>query len=159
MTSFIGRLPVSVIFSTDSSRCLVAPSVARDLGYSAPDSRFSEILTASYDGRALTTDIEFEVSRSIDCDVLIGMNWIAAWRAVGREYEHPAHNPYSRGASGLQGDSILSYPVFRTYIRQYSHASSGPSDVLSMSPVPIRIPAPLHIHIRMPTSRSLILRS
>ncbi|KAG1787845.1 uncharacterized protein HD556DRAFT_1407086 [Suillus plorans] len=30
------------------------------------------------------------------------MNWIAAWHAVGREDEHPAHNPYSRGASGLQ---------------------------------------------------------
>lgn len=69
MTSFIGCLPVSVIFD----RCLVATSVAHDLSHSAPDSRFSEILTASYDGRALTTDIEFEVSRSLDCDVLIGM--------------------------------------------------------------------------------------
>ncbi|KAG1828917.1 hypothetical protein EV424DRAFT_1536143 [Suillus variegatus] len=46
--------------------------------------------------------------------------------------------------------TTLSYPVFRTYIRQYSHASSGPSDALSMSPVPIRIPTPLHIHIQIP---------
>ncbi|KAG1821525.1 hypothetical protein EV424DRAFT_1539089 [Suillus variegatus] len=44
----------------------------------------------------------------------------------------------------------VSYPIFRTYIRQYSHASSGPSDALSMSPVPIQIPAPLHIHIQIP---------
>ncbi|KAG1788433.1 uncharacterized protein HD556DRAFT_1403473 [Suillus plorans] len=109
MTSFIGRLPVSVVFDTDSSRCFVSIPVAHDLSHSASahGSRFSDILTASYDGRALTTDIEFEVARSLDCDVffLIGMNWIAAWHAVGREDEHPAHNPYSRGASGLQGDS------------------------------------------------------
>lgn len=107
MTSFIGRFPVSVVFDTDSSCCLVSIPVAHELGRSAPlpGFRFSEILTASYDGRALTTDVEFEVVRSLDCDVLIGVNWIAAWRAVGREYEHPVHNPYSRRASGLQGDS------------------------------------------------------
>ncbi|KAG1784491.1 uncharacterized protein HD556DRAFT_1451724 [Suillus plorans] len=32
-------------------------------------------------------------------------------------------------------DYLLSYPVFWTYIQQYFHASSRPSDALSMSPV------------------------
>ncbi|KAG1796843.1 hypothetical protein EV424DRAFT_1546897 [Suillus variegatus] len=58
---------------------------------------------------------------------------------------------HKRAVKCTQG-SNLSYPVFRTYIRQYSHASSGPSDALSMSPVPIRIPLPPYI--RPPYLRS-----
>ncbi|KAG2060127.1 hypothetical protein BDR06DRAFT_948180, partial [Suillus hirtellus] len=54
--------PVSVVFDTDSSCCLVSIPVAHELGHPAPalGSQFSEILTASYDGRALMTDVEFE---------------------------------------------------------------------------------------------------
>ncbi|KAG2146155.1 uncharacterized protein EDB93DRAFT_1150029 [Suillus bovinus] len=107
MISFIGRLPVSVIFDADSSCCLVSTSVAHDLGHSAPGSRFFEILTASYDGHALTTDVEFKVARDLDCDVLIGMNWIAAWRAVGREDESSVHHPYSCAMSGSQATSCI----------------------------------------------------
>ncbi|KAG1800852.1 uncharacterized protein HD556DRAFT_1438848 [Suillus plorans] len=65
--------------------CLVTSSTAHSLGHSGLGSRFTEIRTASYEGRALTTDIEFEIVPSLDADVLIGMNWIATWRTVRRE--------------------------------------------------------------------------
>jgi hypothetical protein len=53
-TSFIGRLPVSVSFDAQSRLSLVSSSIARSLGHSGVGSRFSEILTASYNHRSLT---------------------------------------------------------------------------------------------------------
>ncbi|KAG1734236.1 uncharacterized protein EDB91DRAFT_1084142 [Suillus paluster] len=101
MASFIGRHPVSVAFDSASPCCYVTLEVAHLLGHSAPlaGSCFSDILTASYHGRVLTTDVEFEIASVLDSDVLVGMNWIAAWRTVGREDMNPVHNPYSSSVS------------------------------------------------------------
>jgi len=43
------------------------------------------VLTAAYEGRSLTADIEFEVVTALGCDVVVGPDWLAAWRQVGRE--------------------------------------------------------------------------
>lgn len=65
---------------------LVSSSIAHSLGHSGVGSRFSEILTASYNHRSLTTDVEFEIiDDGLLPDVVIGSNWIAAWRIVGQE--------------------------------------------------------------------------
>ncbi|KAG1795870.1 hypothetical protein EV424DRAFT_1446109 [Suillus variegatus] len=102
--SFLGRLPVSVVFNLESRRCLVSASIARSLGHSGVGSLFSEVLTASYEGRSLTTDAEFVVTRALDSDVVVGMNWIAAWRSVG--LEDVISDPESRSCTYLQGDEI-----------------------------------------------------
>lgn len=49
-TSFIGRLPVSVAFDLALQCCLVTSSTAHSLSHSGLGSRFTEILTASYEG-------------------------------------------------------------------------------------------------------------
>ncbi|KAG2061773.1 hypothetical protein BDR06DRAFT_945803 [Suillus hirtellus] len=109
MASFIGHHPVSVAFDSESPCCYVTSALAEMLGHLVPlaDSRFRDVLTASYHGRALTTDVEFEIASSLDCDVLIGMNWISVWRTVGREDLNPVHNPYSSLSCVFQGDCIL----------------------------------------------------
>jgi hypothetical protein len=69
--SFLGRLPVSVVFNLESRRCLVSASIARSLGHLGVGSVFSEVLTPSYEGRSLTTDAEFVVTRALDSDVVL----------------------------------------------------------------------------------------
>ncbi|KAJ8582279.1 hypothetical protein M405DRAFT_573347 [Rhizopogon salebrosus TDB-379] len=53
------------------------------LGYSRVGHRFVEVLTAEYEGRLLTTDVECELVSSEDNSVL-GSNWLFAWREVWR---------------------------------------------------------------------------
>lgn len=93
MTSHIGFLPVSVIFNFESPLCLVSASIARSLYYPGVGSSFTEVLTTSYKGRPLTTDVEFVVTRALDSDVVVGMNWINAWCSVGA----PEDNEVSAG--------------------------------------------------------------
>lgn len=82
MTSFIGFLPVSAVFNFESRSCLVSASVARSLGHPGVGTNFSDVLTASYKGRSLTTDVDFVVTRALDSDIVIGTNWLDAWRTV-----------------------------------------------------------------------------
>jgi hypothetical protein len=84
MTSYIGLLPVRVTFDPETNLSVVSPSVGRSLGYSESVLHFSEILTSSYQGRSLTTHVAFEVACVEDVDVVIGFNWIAAWRTIAR---------------------------------------------------------------------------
>lgn len=109
MASFIGHHPVSVVFDSESPCCYVTSVLAHLLGHLVPlaDSHFSDVLTASYHGRVLTTNVEFEIASSLNCDVLIGMNWISAWHTVGHEDMNHVHNPYSSSSSAFQGDCIL----------------------------------------------------
>jgi hypothetical protein len=54
--------------------------------------------------RSLTTNIEFEIfDDSLYFDVVIGNNWMAAWRIVGREDSHIAG---LRPISGGEQDSV-----------------------------------------------------
>ncbi|KAG1844765.1 hypothetical protein C8R48DRAFT_780182 [Suillus tomentosus] len=98
--SFIGCIPVSVVFDVDFHFSLVSSSTTRFLGHSDPGSQFSETLTASYGSRPLTTDVELEISWSLASDAVVGMNWIAAWRAVGEAGDTLAVEPYSCSTSG-----------------------------------------------------------
>jgi len=87
MQSFIGRFPVSVAFNRELTSTAVSVKVGRAImfGRSRIDSRFSAVLIAAYEGRSLTTDIEFDVVSTLGCDVVVGSDWLAAWRQVGRE--------------------------------------------------------------------------
>ncbi|KAG1830630.1 hypothetical protein EV424DRAFT_1534968 [Suillus variegatus] len=109
-SSFISYLLVSVVFDVDSHFSLVSSSTARLLGHSDTGSQFSESLTASYGGHPLTTDVELEISWSLAFDAVVGMNWIAARRAVGEAGDTLAVEPYSCSTSG---DHVLrGYPSF-----------------------------------------------
>ncbi|KAG1885915.1 uncharacterized protein F5891DRAFT_1201450 [Suillus fuscotomentosus] len=103
--SFLGHLPVSVVFNLESCRCLVSASIARSLGHSGVGSVFSEVLTASYEGCSLTTNAEFVVTRALDSDVVVGMNWIAAWRHVG--LEDVISDPESSSCTYLQESQCM----------------------------------------------------
>jgi hypothetical protein len=74
MQPFIGRVPVSVRFAPDLPRCLAPPMVGLILGHSRVGHRFVEVLTAEYEGRLLTTDVECEVVLSPDSVVVLGSN-------------------------------------------------------------------------------------
>jgi hypothetical protein len=84
MQAFIGRVPVSVRFDPLLPRTLVPLAVALMLGHSRVGHRFVEVLTAEYEGRSLTTDVECVVVSSLDDSVLLGSNWLFAWREVWR---------------------------------------------------------------------------
>jgi len=53
-------------------------------GHSRVGQRFVEVLTAEYEGRLLTTDVQYEVVLSLDNSVVLGSNWLFAWREVWR---------------------------------------------------------------------------
>jgi hypothetical protein len=82
MQAFIGRIPVSVRFDPDVLRSLVPIVVGLMLGHSHVGHRFVEVLTAEYEGRLLTTDVQCEVVSSLDNSVVLGSNWLFAWRKV-----------------------------------------------------------------------------
>jgi hypothetical protein len=54
------------------------------LGHSRVGHRFVEVLTAEYEGRSLTTDVECKVVSSLDNFVVLGSNWLFTWREVWR---------------------------------------------------------------------------
>ena len=74
MQPFIGCVPVSVPFDSDLPQCLVSMAVGLILGHSRVGHRFVEVLTAEYEGRLLTTDVECEVVSSPDNAVVLGSN-------------------------------------------------------------------------------------
>jgi len=84
MQPFIARVPVSVRFDSDLPRCLVPMAVGLILGHSRVGHRFVEVLTAEYEGLSLTTDVECEIVSSPDSAVVLGSNWLFAWREVWR---------------------------------------------------------------------------
>ncbi|KAG1839099.1 hypothetical protein DFJ58DRAFT_812896 [Suillus subalutaceus] len=105
MTSYIGCIPVSVIFDPDLPLSVVSLSIARSLGHPESVLHFSEIRTAAYQGCSLTTDVDFEVGCLVDADVAIGLNWIGAWCTIGRESD-VALNFARRSMSATPGDVI-----------------------------------------------------
>ncbi|KAG2061122.1 hypothetical protein BDR06DRAFT_1002299 [Suillus hirtellus] len=107
---FISCLPVPVVFDIDSHVSLVSSSTARLLGHSDTGSQSSETLTASYGSHPLTTDVEFEISWSLAFDAVVGMDWTAAWRAVGEAGNTLAVEPYSCSTSG--DHALRGYPSF-----------------------------------------------
>ena len=84
MQPFITRVPVSVRFSPDLPRCLVPLAVGLILGHFRVGHHFVEGLTAEYEGRLLTTDVECEVVLSPDNAVVLGSDWLFAWCEVWR---------------------------------------------------------------------------
>ncbi|KAG1772858.1 hypothetical protein EV702DRAFT_1201320 [Suillus placidus] len=109
MTSYIGRLnlPVSVTFDLQSHLSVVSPSVARSLGHPESVLQFSEILTGSYQGRSLMTDVGFEVACIVNTEVVIGLNWIAAWQIIGCKDDAPIPNYAFRLMSVSPGDTTI----------------------------------------------------
>jgi hypothetical protein len=85
MQSFIARFPVSVAFNRELTSSAVSVKVGAMFGRSRIGSRFSAVLIAAYEGRSLTTDIEFDVVSTLGCDAVVGSDWLAAWRQVGHE--------------------------------------------------------------------------
>jgi hypothetical protein len=63
---------------------LVPIAVGLILGHSRVGQCFVEVLMVEYEGRLLTTDIECEVVSSLDNSVVLGSNWLFAWREVWR---------------------------------------------------------------------------
>jgi len=79
MQPFIGRVPVSVRFDpTFLFGSLVPIVVALILGHSRVGQHFVEVLTAEYEGRLLTKDVECKVVSSPDKSVVLGSNWLFA---------------------------------------------------------------------------------
>jgi len=71
MQPFIGRVPVSVRFDlTFLFGSLVPIAVGLILGHSCVGQHFVKVLTAEYEGRLLTTDVECEVMSSLDNSVV-----------------------------------------------------------------------------------------
>ena len=72
MQSYIGHFPVSVVFDRELAISAVSVKVGTMFGRSRIGSRFSAVLTAVYEGRSLTTDIEFDAVSALGCDVVAG---------------------------------------------------------------------------------------
>ncbi|KAG0703535.1 hypothetical protein DFH29DRAFT_915924, partial [Suillus ampliporus] len=81
----IGRLsfPVSVSFDGELLNSLVSVGVGLSFGCPAVGSTFTAVLTSTYEGRPLSTDVLFEVVVVLHDDVVVGSDWLAAWRQVG----------------------------------------------------------------------------
>ncbi|KAG1734060.1 uncharacterized protein EDB91DRAFT_620082 [Suillus paluster] len=84
MQSFIGRFPVSVSFDGTLLNTLVSVGVGISFGCPAVGSTFTAVLTTTYEGRPLSTDVLFEVAAVLHDDVVVGSDWLAAWRQAGR---------------------------------------------------------------------------
>ena len=114
LQSFIGRVPVSVRFDPGLPRCLVPKAVGLILGHSRVGQHFVEVLTAEYEGRLSTTDVECEVVSLPDDIVVLGSNWLFAWREVWRSQLGPPSIPECRSASPASGCScdLISSSIF-----------------------------------------------
>ncbi|KAG0691561.1 hypothetical protein DFH29DRAFT_88891 [Suillus ampliporus] len=84
MQSFIGRFPVSVSFDGELLNSLVSVGVGLSFGCPVVGSTFTAVLTSTYEGQPLSTDVLFEVAAVPHDDVVVGSDWLAAWRQVGR---------------------------------------------------------------------------
>ena len=60
-----------------------------------------EVVTAGYEGRLLTTDVECEVLSSLS--VVLGSNWLFAWREVWRSQLGSSSIPKCIAASPATG--------------------------------------------------------
>jgi hypothetical protein len=118
--SFIGRVPVSVRFDPGLPRCLVPKAVGLILGHSRVGQRFVEVLTAEYESRLLTTDVECEVVSLPDDVVVLGSNWLFAWREVWRSQLGSPSIPECRSASPAPSRRNLPTPPLNR--RQAIHA-------------------------------------
>lgn len=85
MTSFLGCLPVSIEFDLSSQCCQISPPITCSLGHIGPATWFTQFVTAFFDGRLLTTDVELKIKSGLNSNILVGMNWIAVWQTVGQE--------------------------------------------------------------------------
>jgi len=82
MQPSIGRIPVSVRFTLTFLFGSLVPIAVGLSGHSRVGQHFVEVLTAEYEGRLLTMDVECEIVSSLDNSVVLGSNWLFAWREV-----------------------------------------------------------------------------
>ena len=92
MQPFTGRFPVSVVFHRELTISAVSVKVGATFGRSHTGSHFLAVLTAAYEGRSFTIEVESDVVSTLGCDVVVGSEWLAAWRQVGREDPPVAEN-------------------------------------------------------------------
>jgi len=85
-------------------------------GRSEIGSRFSAVLTTAYEGRSLTTDVEFDVVSALGCDVVAGSDWLAAWRQVGREDLPGAANVERMRVDEIDRECTLFCSIFLWYL-------------------------------------------
>jgi hypothetical protein len=93
---FLSGLTLTFLFGS-----LVPIAVGLILGHSRVGQRFVEVLTAEYEGRLLTTDVECEVVSSLDNSaVVLGSNWLFARREVW--WSHWVHHQLPNVSPRLQ---------------------------------------------------------
>jgi len=100
MQPFVGRVSVSVRFDlTFLFGSLVPIAVALILSHSRVGQHFVEVLTAEYEDRLLTKDVECGVVSSLDNSVVLRSNWLFAWREVWWSQLGSLSNPKCIAAS------------------------------------------------------------
>ncbi|KAG0698547.1 hypothetical protein DFH29DRAFT_877905 [Suillus ampliporus] len=87
MQSFIGRFPVSVSFDAMLLNSVVSVGIGFAFGCLAVGTTFTAVLITTYEGWPLTTDVLFKVAVVLHDDVVVGSDWLAAWRQVGH-FDH-----------------------------------------------------------------------
>lgn len=122
MQSFLGRLLISPSFDLQSPTTLVSCEIGL-LSYSRLGQRFVQVLTASYEGRSLTTDIEVEVGslikRTSSIHHRIGLDFCMAsdWSHWTGQFTVCAIPPLRRSLPSLLENEVENKRVLRKYIQ------------------------------------------
>jgi hypothetical protein len=79
-------------FNASLPRCLLSPSASARCHVTTRDGIPRAVLSAEHEGDSLVTDVPFEIVPALDCEVVVGREWISLCRIVAADFRRPTRN-------------------------------------------------------------------